>query len=324
MTTTAAQSADAVVVGAGHNGLVAANLLADAGWDVVVLEATATPGGAVRSAEVDRARLPQRPLQLVLPPRVRLAGARRPGPGSARAVLAALAGRAGAPAAGRPSRGDQPGPGRHRRLAGAVRPGRRQALAATRTPTGSTWPSRCWRPSPRRSRRSAAGCGLLRQTARRRRAAAGPAARGAGPQARRRTLRRRRRAGPAGRLRPAHRPVPGGGRLRGVRLAAGHARPAGRLAGARRRRAADHQRAGGAAAAARRRDPLRRPRRPGAHRPGPGDGRPNRGGGRCGGPAGPCSPTCRRPRSTSTWSARQRCRPGWWRTWRTSGGTARR
>lgn len=45
-------TADAVVIGAGHNGLVAANLLADAGWDVVVLEATAAPGGAVRSAEV--------------------------------------------------------------------------------------------------------------------------------------------------------------------------------------------------------------------------------------------------------------------------------
>jgi phytoene dehydrogenase-like protein len=43
---------DAVVVGAGHNGLVAANLLADAGWDVAVLEATDAPGGAVRSAEV--------------------------------------------------------------------------------------------------------------------------------------------------------------------------------------------------------------------------------------------------------------------------------
>jgi phytoene dehydrogenase-like protein len=43
---------DAVVVGAGHNGLVAANLLADAGWDVLVLEANTTPGGAVRSAEV--------------------------------------------------------------------------------------------------------------------------------------------------------------------------------------------------------------------------------------------------------------------------------
>jgi phytoene dehydrogenase-like protein len=41
-----------VVIGAGHNGLVAANLLADAGWDVVVLEATDHPGGAVRSEEL--------------------------------------------------------------------------------------------------------------------------------------------------------------------------------------------------------------------------------------------------------------------------------
>ncbi|HYN97974.1 MAG TPA: NAD(P)/FAD-dependent oxidoreductase [Pilimelia sp.] len=48
----AGDSADAVVIGAGHNGLVAANLLADAGWDVVVLEATGQPGGAIRSAEV--------------------------------------------------------------------------------------------------------------------------------------------------------------------------------------------------------------------------------------------------------------------------------
>jgi phytoene dehydrogenase-like protein len=43
---------DAVVVGAGQNGLVAANLLADRGWDVLVLEAQAEPGGAVRSAEL--------------------------------------------------------------------------------------------------------------------------------------------------------------------------------------------------------------------------------------------------------------------------------
>ncbi|SFF00948.1 Phytoene dehydrogenase-related protein [Actinoplanes philippinensis] len=43
---------DAVVVGAGHNGLVAANLLADAGWTVRVLEATPQPGGAVRSGHV--------------------------------------------------------------------------------------------------------------------------------------------------------------------------------------------------------------------------------------------------------------------------------
>ena len=43
---------DAVVVGAGHNGLVAANVLADAGWSVLVLEAEPEPGGAVRSSEL--------------------------------------------------------------------------------------------------------------------------------------------------------------------------------------------------------------------------------------------------------------------------------
>src|SRR4051794_21554365 len=42
---------DAVVVGAGPNGLVAANRLADAGWSVVVLEEQPTVGGAVHSAE---------------------------------------------------------------------------------------------------------------------------------------------------------------------------------------------------------------------------------------------------------------------------------
>ncbi len=45
-------SHDAVVIGAGHNGLVAANLLADAGWDVAVVEGADTPGGSVRSAEL--------------------------------------------------------------------------------------------------------------------------------------------------------------------------------------------------------------------------------------------------------------------------------
>ncbi len=42
---------DAVVVGSGPNGLVAANHLADHGWSVIVLEAAPDPGGAVRSAE---------------------------------------------------------------------------------------------------------------------------------------------------------------------------------------------------------------------------------------------------------------------------------
>ena len=43
---------DAVVIGAGPNGLVAANLLADRGWEVVVLEEADEPGGAVRSGEL--------------------------------------------------------------------------------------------------------------------------------------------------------------------------------------------------------------------------------------------------------------------------------
>lgn len=43
---------DAVVVGGGPNGLVAANVLADAGWSVAVCEAAAEPGGAVRTAEI--------------------------------------------------------------------------------------------------------------------------------------------------------------------------------------------------------------------------------------------------------------------------------
>jgi phytoene dehydrogenase-like protein len=50
-----AGAVDAVVVGAGPNGLVAANLLTDAGWRVLLLEAEPSVGGAVRS---DRALSP--------------------------------------------------------------------------------------------------------------------------------------------------------------------------------------------------------------------------------------------------------------------------
>ena len=46
------QTVDAVVIGAGPNGLVAANALVDAGWDVLLLEANESVGGAVSSANV--------------------------------------------------------------------------------------------------------------------------------------------------------------------------------------------------------------------------------------------------------------------------------
>ncbi|MGV1009975.1 MAG: phytoene desaturase family protein [Dermatophilaceae bacterium] len=46
------QIVDVVVVGGGPNGLVAANALGDAGWDVLLVEASDEVGGAVRSSEV--------------------------------------------------------------------------------------------------------------------------------------------------------------------------------------------------------------------------------------------------------------------------------
>src|SRR3954470_24437346 len=46
------RTVDAVVIGSGPNGLVGANVLVDAGWDVLVLEAQDVAGGAVRTAEV--------------------------------------------------------------------------------------------------------------------------------------------------------------------------------------------------------------------------------------------------------------------------------
>ena len=43
---------DAIVVGAGHNGLAAAVHLASKGWKVAVFEKAEAPGGAVRTAEI--------------------------------------------------------------------------------------------------------------------------------------------------------------------------------------------------------------------------------------------------------------------------------
>src|SRR5947207_936473 len=47
---------DAIVIGAGPNGLVAANVLVDAGWEVVVLEANDAVGGP--AGPLRRAPLP--------------------------------------------------------------------------------------------------------------------------------------------------------------------------------------------------------------------------------------------------------------------------
>jgi phytoene dehydrogenase-like protein len=52
--TSADRTYDAVLIGAGHNALVAAAYLARAGWSTLVLERSARPGGAVFSDEVTR------------------------------------------------------------------------------------------------------------------------------------------------------------------------------------------------------------------------------------------------------------------------------
>jgi phytoene dehydrogenase-like protein len=46
------RTVDAVVIGSGHNGLVAAAYLARAGWSVEVLERNAEPGGAIATEEL--------------------------------------------------------------------------------------------------------------------------------------------------------------------------------------------------------------------------------------------------------------------------------
>ena len=257
----------------------------------------------------DRPRLPQRPVQLLLPARVRLPGAARLGLDRLRAGLAARPGRAGPPAAGRPGRGGQPRSrrSRRRRWSGSP-PGDGERWLARVRASGARSPTpmldALFTPFPpvRAGWACCVGCGSAVRCG----WPAGWCCRSASSAP---SCSPVRAAGAAGRLRAAHRPVARGGGLRRVRLAAGHARPAGRLAGAGRRRPADHRRAGRPAAGARRPDPVRGAGRPGADRPGPGDGGAHRRRRGRGGPGGPCWPTCRRRRSTSTWSARRSLPP---------------
>ena len=97
-----ATSYDAVVVGAGPNGLVAANLLVDAGWSVLVLEAQPTPGGAVRSDREVHPDFVHDTFSAFYPFAAVSPALRSLGPRAARPDLAARPGGAGAPAARRP------------------------------------------------------------------------------------------------------------------------------------------------------------------------------------------------------------------------------
>ena len=55
---TGSASADVVVLGGGHNGLVAASYLARAGMRVIVVEARSELGGMALTASIDGVRAP--------------------------------------------------------------------------------------------------------------------------------------------------------------------------------------------------------------------------------------------------------------------------
>ena len=201
---------DVIVVGSGPNGLVAANLLADEGWDVVVLEAQPDPGGAVRSGEL-AARLRPRPLQRVLPARRGIA--RHPA-ARARALRPALAPRAPLPLA-------HPDP--RRRVRGAVDRRRRDRGVARRLlapATATAWRAALRALAARRPPRHRRAVHPVPTRARRRRRlglALGPTGLGAvrpvlaaaGADARRRDVPRRRAAAccsPGTRCTPTSRP----------------------------------------------------------------------------------------------------------------------
>ena len=329
MSSPGAESADAVVIGAGHNGLVAANLLADAGWDVLVLEAHGDAGrrGALRprspppatsatsTARSTRSAYASPVLRgLRARPSTGCAGGTRPD------VLAHLLPDGRAAVLNRDPDG-------HRGLAGAVR---RRATASAGCDAYDDWrasaepmldalltPFPPVRGGPRPAAPAAASPARCGWPAR---------LRAAGAPARRRNSSTGEGApAAAGRLRPAHRPVPGGRRLAACTAGCwpcSASRSAGRCRTAAPQQITDALVARLTGRGGRIR--LRRPGRPGAGRPRPGDGRAHR---RRRAVAGPAGGARRRAGAGALPGPGRRggtCRPGWWRTWRASAGTARR
>ena len=288
----------------GPNGLVAANVLADAGWDVVVLEASRDRRrGALRRGH--RARLPQRPVQRVLPAGGRVAGAARPGPGASTGCAGGTR---------RTCWRMRCADGRAAVLSTATWTRDRGELEEFAPGDGAGWLERArdWQRDPR----PAAGA-LFTPF---------PPVRGGGPAA------APARASPARWIAPGSRccrcagsaeelfrgdggrlllagnamhtrPAAGRGRQRRVRLAAGDARPGGRLPGARGRRRSGsptRSRPGSCPAAAA--SPYRAPGRAACGHRRPGHAACARRRQAWSARGGRCWPTCRRRRSTATWS----------------------
>ena len=210
---------DAVVIGAGPNGLVAANLLADRGWSVTVLEAAPRARRRGPLGRAHGAGLRQRPVQRVLPVRVRVAGDHRPAARGLRVALVPRAARARAPCDRRNVPGAVDRSRRDRGVARRVPSGRRRRVAAPPRPMGPAARSAARRAvhadAADRGERTARGERVVRRLDTRRpvRAAVGAADGGGG-------VRLRRGAPAARRLGAARRPLARGGARRLLRVGA--------------------------------------------------------------------------------------------------------
>ena len=122
-----------LVIGAGHNGLVAAIHLAAAGCDVTVLEHAPRPGGATSSVQLHAAGLRPRPLRRLRADDRCVAGDARARARARRPRLGEPGGRRRAPVPGR--LGDRPAPGRQGD--GRLARGRREPAGRRR------WTSSC-------------------------------------------------------------------------------------------------------------------------------------------------------------------------------------